>query len=69
MSEAAMNADRDQYRLDVIAESEQSWRWQIFEGNHLILQSPAIYSTRADANRAGILEHWELIMRRNPFLF
>jgi hypothetical protein len=64
-----VSADRGHFRLDVVAESEQCWRWQIFEGNHLISQSPAIYATRADANRAGILEQWELVMRRDPFSF
>jgi hypothetical protein len=56
-----MRPNHEQFRLDVIAESAQGWRWQIFEGDHLILQSPPIYATRADASRAGILEKWELM--------
>ena len=51
-----MNPNHEQLRLDVIAESTDEWRWQIFEGEHLIRQSPPIYATRADANRAGFLE-------------
>jgi hypothetical protein len=64
-----MGPNQEQFRLDVIAESSQGWRWQIFEGDHLILQSPAIYATRADASRAGILEKWELMTEseRLPF--
>ena len=64
-----MRPNHEQFRLDVIVESSQGWRWQIFEGDHLILQSPPIYATRADASRAGILEKWELMTEneRLPF--
>jgi hypothetical protein len=50
-----------QFRLDVIVEASHRWRWQIFEGGRLVKQSAPIYASRGDANRAGIVEQWELI--------
>jgi hypothetical protein len=50
-----------QFRLDIIVEASHCWRWQIFEGERLVRQSAPIYASRVDANRAGIVEQWELI--------
>jgi hypothetical protein len=50
-----------QFRLDIIVEASHCWRWQIFEGERLVKQSAPIYASRVDANRAGIVEQWELI--------
>jgi hypothetical protein len=50
-----------QFRLDIIVEASHRWRWQIFEGERLVKQSAPIYASRGDANRAGIVEQWELI--------
>ena len=50
-----------QFRLDIIVEASHRWRWQIFEGERLVKQSAPIYACRGDANRAGIVEQWELI--------
>jgi hypothetical protein len=50
-----------QFRLDIIVEASHCWRWQIFEGERLVKQSAPIYACRGDANRAGVVEQWELI--------
>jgi hypothetical protein len=55
-----MRSNSAQFRLDIVAEPSHRWRWQIFEGEHLVMQSEAIYATRGDANRAGIVEQWQL---------
>ena len=59
--EYKMRSNSAQFRLDIVAEPSHRWRWQIFEGEHLVMQSEAIYATRGDANRAGIVEQWQLI--------
>lgn len=56
-----MSSNYQQFRLDIIVEPSHLWRWQIFEGERLVKQSAPIYATRGDANRAGIVEQWQLI--------
>lgn len=58
-----MRANTEHFRLDVIAEPAHGWRWQIFEGGRLVLQSEAIYATRSDASQAGIVEQSQLVQQ------
>ena len=63
-----MRENNELFRLDAIAETSRRWRWQIYEGERLFMQSEAVYATRGDANRAGMRD-WRLIAEIERPLF